>query len=223
MASFRTHVTVGLIVGYAAGAFVVVSQWMIAQFTPLAMFAAAFIGSFLPDLDSDHGKPFNIIFSMLAATGGSLAFYYFLDSQRLPWTHWVVIPPLVALLIRYGVGEIFQRLTRHRGIFHSIPAVLIATLVTPVVLQGFALPNRDVIAISLSVGLGFLSHLILDEIYSTVNFEGIKFAPKKSLGTALAFTAPSIPVTIGAYVLLGVLIVLNWPLIQQLGSYKDLF
>ncbi len=214
MANFKTHVTAGLVVGYIAGAFAVITKLIFTQLTPLAMFAAGFIGSFLPDLDSDHGKPFSIIFSIAAVTGGCIAFYSFLQRPAIPWYYWIAIPPAIALLIRYGVGEIFQRFTRHRGIFHSIPALGIATLTTPFVLIFFDLLSRDVIAISLSVGLGFLSHLVLDEVYSTVNFEGLKWKPKRSLGTALAFTAPSKTVTVGAYILLIALIVLNWPLIE---------
>jgi hypothetical protein len=62
----------------------------------------------------------------------------------------------------------------------------------------------------------YLRHLILDEIYATVNFEGLKFSPKKSLGSALTLTAPSKTVTIVAYVILLVLIVYNLPLLSQL-------
>ncbi len=216
MAAFRTHVTAGLVVGYIAGAFAVITHSIVAQFTPFAMFAAAFIGSFLPDSDSDHGKPFNIIFSMAAAVGGSIAFYYFLQKPAIPWTYWILVPPIVALAIRYGIGKIVQKFTRHRGIFHSIPAILIATLTTPLALMSFQLGEQDVIAISFSVGLGFLSHLVLDEVYSTVNFDGLKWKPKKSLGSALAFTAPSKKATVAAYLLLIGLIIFNWPIVQTL-------
>jgi hypothetical protein len=65
------------------------------------------------------------------------------------------------------------------------------------------------IALSLSVGLGFLSHLALDELNSAVNFDGKSLGPKKSFGTALTLISPSALATTGAYVLLCVLVYLN--------------
>jgi len=67
----------------------------------------------------------------------------------------------------------------------------------------------------LGVGLGFLAHLVLDEIYSAVDFDGLSFGPKSSFGTALTLTSPSRIVTISAYLALGTLVFMNWPLIQQ--------
>ena len=32
------------------------------------------------------------------------------------------------LLVRFGVSELFKRITVHRGMYHSIPAMLIAGL-----------------------------------------------------------------------------------------------
>jgi len=219
MAAFRTHVTVGLAVGYIVGAAAVITRWISLPLTPLLMFFASFIGSFSPDLDSDSGTPFDIVFNLFAFTGGGVAFYYGLQQARLPWTYWLIIPPAVVVFIRYGVGNIFQKFTTHRGIFHSIPATLIVMFGTPVLLQTFPLPVNDVAAIAFSVGAGFLSHLILDEIYATVNFEGLKFKPKKSLGSALALTGSSKNVTLAAYVILVALIVYNLPLLSQLLSF----
>ncbi|PIE33788.1 hypothetical protein CSA56_09750 [candidate division KSB3 bacterium] len=218
MAAFRTHMTVGLIVGYIASAWVVMTQWIVTPFTPFGLFLAVCIGSLLPDIDSDHSKPFSIIFGCLSMIGGSVVFFYFLQHHIISWMYWIAIPPLTALIIRYGLGKLFQKYTVHRGIFHSIPALGIATLATPLVLASFRLASQDVIAISLGVGLGFLSHLILDELYSTIDFEGHRIKPKKSLGTALAFTGPSKKVTLAAYLLLAALIVYNrWLLLDIFG------
>ena len=209
MAAFQTHVTAGLIVGYAAGTLAVLTRWAVAPLTPFAMFAAGCIGAFLPDMDSDSGKPFNIIFSLLAVVGGSILFLHILSQPPLPWYYWVAFPPLAALGIRYGIGRIFQKYTAHRGIFHSIPAALIVTLAAPLALRSFHLTDRDLFAIAVSVGLGYLSHLILDEVYSVVNFEGLKIKPKKSLGTALNFVEESKTVTAAAYVILAALLFLQ--------------
>jgi membrane-bound metal-dependent hydrolase YbcI (DUF457 family) len=216
MAAFRTHVRTGLLVGYLAGVAAVMNQWLKLQLTPLLMFAAAFVGSFLPDLDSDSGTPFDIAFDLFAFTGGCIAFYYCLQRTDIQLIYRLLIPPVVVIFIRYGIGSIFQKFTAHRGIFHSIPATLIATFTTFTLFRAFQLPVTDLTAIALSVGAGYLSHLILDEIYAAVNFEGLKFSPKESFGSALKLTAPSKTVTIVAYVILVVLIVYNLPLLSQL-------
>lgn len=215
MASFRTHVTVGVIVGYAAGVVAVLMHWFTLHLTPLAMCSAGMIGSFLPDVDSDSGKPVELIFTLCAAIGGGLTFYYLLSQNSLPWGVLLIAPPAVYFAIRYGIGEIFRRFTHHRGIFHSVPSLLIATLLTPIGLQPFGLPVYDVVVIALSVGIGFFSHLLLDEIYATVNLEGHKISPKSSFGSALKFVAPSKRVTLAAYVLLLLLILYNWPLLNE--------
>ncbi len=215
MAAFRTHVSTGLAVGYVAGAVVGFNRGVSLEATPVLMCIAAFIGSFLPDVDSDSGKPFDIVFNLFAFAGGCVAFWFCLQQQTLSALLLFLIPPVVVFGIRYGIGDLFKRFTRHRGIFHSIPAALIAALSVLALLKIFLLPYRDMMAMSMSVGLGYFSHLLLDEIYSTINFEGKRFSPKKSLGTALALTAPSKLVTLAAYLLLIALILYNWPLLQQ--------
>ncbi|MDH4319451.1 MAG: hypothetical protein OEV64_13755, partial [Desulfobulbaceae bacterium] len=84
----------------------------------------------------------------------------------------------------------------------------------------FRLPPVDVMAIALSVGLGFLSHLILDELYSMVNFEGILIAPKNSLGSALKFSGQSRPATVTAYLAIAVLVYLNYR--ESTGLFRGL-
>lgn len=213
MADFRTHITAGLVAGYLAGIVAGSSRWVETQTTPLLMFVASVIGSFLPDVDSDSSTPFRIVFDLLAFAGGCLTFYGCLQQTAISWSGWILLPPLVVLAIRYGVAELFRRFTRHRGIFHSIPAVLIAAFSTPVVLRFFGLPASGIAAISFCVGLGYLSHLVLDEVYATVNFEGGKFTPKKSLGSALALTGSSRRITGVAYTIILLLILYNWPLL----------
>ena len=52
--------------------------------------------------------------------------------------------------------------------------------------------------------LGFLSHLLLDEIYS-VDFNGIRIKLKASAGSAFKFFSPSVWGTAACYALLGAL------------------
>jgi hypothetical protein len=49
--------------------------------------------------------------------------------------------------------------------------------------------------------IGFLSHLVLDEVYS-VDFRGMKFSLNKFAGSALKFFSPSILANFVTYALL---------------------
>ncbi len=87
-------------------------------------------------------------------------------------------PMLVAgSLLIHMLRPAFERLTVHRGLFHSLPALLVATGLLALWTEGYM---RLVLALAFFVG--GLSHLILDEIFS-VDWEGRRL--KRSFGTAL--------------------------------------
>ena len=65
------------------------------------------------------------------------------------------------------------------------------------------------LVVGLAITAGYLSHLVLDEINSTVNLSGIPFKPKKSLGTALSLTGGSKLTTTAIYVALVLFLVMN--------------
>ena len=170
----------------------------------------------MPDLDSDHSTPFTIAFGVLSMLAGSLAFAFCVQHREMAaWRSWLWIPPLVALVVRHGVAKVFQKLTSHRGIFHSLPMMVIVTCITALVLEPLHLKPTDALVISLSVGIGFLSHLALDEIYSGVSLEGLVLGPKRSFGTALTLTSPSKVVTVITYLVLAALLFWNWGLIRH--------
>src|SRR5438132_1108943 len=59
------------------------------------------------------------------------------------------------------------------------------------------------------VMIGFLSHLVLDELYS-VDFMGARIKLNKFAGSAVKFWSPSWPATAVCYALLGALGMLAW-------------
>ena len=69
-------------------------------------------------------------------------------------------------------------------------------------LHGFVVGRRVLLAVGVMVG--FLSHLVLDEIYS-VNFNGVRFKLKASAGSAVKLFSPSFIGTAACYLLLGAL------------------
>jgi hypothetical protein len=84
--------------------------------------------------------------------------------------------------------------------FHSIPAVVICGEIVFLVFKH--LPPTPRFVLTVSAALGYLSHLILDEVYSLVNFEGLLMKPKSSLGSALNLWSNSLLATGVTYLLL---------------------
>jgi hypothetical protein len=86
------------------------------------------------------------------------------------------------LAVRFGLTELLKALTEHRGMFHSIPAALIAGELAYLLASGNdpwlrAVKGGAVMA-------GYLSHLLIDEIWSLkVGRRGLQV--KHSFGTAL--------------------------------------
>lgn len=85
--------------------------------------------------------------------------------------------------MRYGAKAIFHSLSYHRGIWHSILAAVFCSVVTAIVYY-YLLRRHDGVA-WLAAGFmfaGFLTHLILDEIYSV---DVMDVRVKASFGTAV--------------------------------------
>lgn len=197
MASWRGHITfsTGLGLAYAAG-----SWWQLGVDWPIACVGGLLtaVGGLLPDLDSDSGVPVREL-SHLAA-----AIVPFILLRRVAG---LGISPEQAILaiggsylfVRYVLTNIFRKMTVHRGMFHSIPAMLITGLLVFVGLDHPAIESR--LFFSIGVMLGFLSHLVLDEICS-VDLNGVVPKLKDSAGTAVKFWSSSLPATAFTYIVL---------------------
>lgn len=205
MAGFRMHITVSTALGVGYGAAAVQPLGFPTETALLAAGLTA-VGGMLPDLDSDSGIPIREMFG-LAAVVLPLTLI-----PRLAHMHVSQEGILAALLfgylaIRYFCPRIFKYFTVHRGMFHSIPAMVIAGLV---VYLGYHSPDRRMrILFGSGVMLGFLSHLVLDELYS-VDLRGMKVRLNQFAGTAVKFVSPSMIATTACYALLGSLLYLAY-------------
>jgi hypothetical protein len=88
------------------------------------------------------------------------------------------------LFVRFGITNIIRKYTVHRGMFHSIPAGMIFAGLAFIVTGAAPFEIRCYKAGG--VLAGFMSHLILDEIYA-VEWKSGQWRFKKSFGTALKF------------------------------------
>jgi hypothetical protein len=182
MAGFRMHVTTSALLGcgYAGAGHA-------AYDAPLdtAIVAGAMCGfaGMLPDLDSDYGVPLRETMAFTAAIVPMLLVGRF---QSLELTHdaMVLVAVSLYLFVRFGITNIIRKYTVHRGMFHSIPAGLIFAGLA-FILTGAA-PFEIRCYKAGGVLAGFMSHLVLDEIYA-VEWKSGQWRFKKSFGTALKF------------------------------------
>jgi membrane-bound metal-dependent hydrolase YbcI (DUF457 family) len=200
MAGFRTHL------GFAAGCGVVYGG---AAVNPLGFHAEdgilaaglTAVGGMLPDLDSDTGRPIRELFALAGAVV-PLLLVPRLEHLGLSHEGKLLFLIFAYLTVRYLAAWLISALTVHRGMFHSIPAMLIAGLVVYLEYGSDQFTLR--LLLSGGVMVGFLSHLVLDEIYS-VDFNGVRVKLKSSAGSALKFFSPSLFGTMTCYLILGLL------------------
>ena len=203
MADFKTHISTSTIlgVGYGVGAFLV---WDVPLQHCVIAAGLCSVAGMLPDLDSDTGVPVRETLCFVAVLIPALMIPRFRALGVEP--EWIALwSILIYVGFRFGVGTIFKKYTKHRGMWHSIPAALIAGLVTFLVTMSSDLEMR--VFKSWAVMLGFMSHLVLDEIYA-IDLYGKRIRLKKSFGTALKFFSHSPWANISTYGKLAIVIVL---------------
>ncbi len=180
MADFKTHITVStaLGVGYGAVAF---QHFGFPAPTCVLAGTLCSLSGMLPDLDSDSGVPLRESLSFASACVPMLLLDRF---RQLGWTTEtiVLVGAGIYIAVRFGIGALLKKYTVHRGMFHSIPAAVIAGEVAFLLCVSGDMTMRGFKAGA--VVAGFLSHLILDEIWS-VRVSGGRIGLKSSSGTAM--------------------------------------
>lgn len=200
MAGFRTHITTSSLLGVAYGG----AAWYFYVVPPsTAVLAAGLCGvsGMLPDLDSGPGVPLRESIAFAAAVVPMLMIHRF-QHMGLSVESMVLVGAGVYLAIRFGLFRLLKWYTVHRGMFHSLPAAIIAAEL------GFLLCSGDGVHLRLykagAILAGFLSHLILDEIWSVEFRYGLPRL-KKSFGTALKLWGNSLWANLSTYAKLAAL------------------
>lgn len=204
MAGFRTHITFSSIIGAGYGA----AAWGLADVPwPACVLGGGLcaVSGMLPDLDSGSGVPLRESVAFAAAVVPMMLVDRLVHSG-MPMEMIVLAGAAVYLAIRFGFAALLKKYTVHRGMFHSIPAALIFGEV------GFLLASGDMNIRLFKAGgvvLGFMSHLVLDELWS-IQWKGGRIQLKRSFGTAMKFWGRSLWAncsTYGKLVLLTFLVV----------------
>ena len=206
MANFPTHISTSAVLGAAYGttAHVVYGMPLPSCLLSAGLFT---IGGVLPDVDSDNAV---ILRELIAFVSAVIPFLLLDHFRSLGWPQEsiVVASGLLYIMIRFGVGEIIRRLTVHRGMWHSVPTALI---VGSVIYLLCACPDWHIRMLkTASIVVGFLWHLILDEIYAVESgSRGVRI--KRSFGTAFKFFGSNPMANVWAYTnLAGMIALLMW-------------
>lgn len=190
MANFKTHVSVAaalsgaLATGFlVAGVATPKDVWL--------YFAMGTVGGILPDIDADHSIPGRMFFSFFALVVAffmlfSRAGVFSIVELSLLWVATYVV-------VRHVIFKLFARFSVHRGVFHSLlAAVFFGFLTTSLTYHLFRLSALGAWMSGLFVSVGYMIHLVLDEIYS-VDLTGARV--KRSFGTALKLISADVKAT----------------------------
>lgn len=202
MADFKTHISTSTVIGIGYGT---AGYFRLDAPVATCVLAAGLcsVSGMLPDLDSDSGVPVRETMSLAAAVVPMLMMDRF---SHLGWSHemMVLAGMVMYLAIRFGVASIFKKYTVHRGMWHSIPAA------ATVGLLAFLVCSCDDMTLrwykSAAVVIGFLSHLLLDELWS-IDIRRGRLHFKKSFGTAMKLYSGSLWANFSTYGKLALLLV----------------
>ncbi|MBD1583546.1 metal-dependent hydrolase [Pseudoalteromonas sp. S16_S37] len=212
MANFETHFQSSIITS-AAFSSTILATSIANPFDAFILFIIGSLSGLLPDLDADKSRSLNSlfsVFSLCAAIGLPLMISF--DSLLTLWGSAVC----VYIVLMYMVKPLFESLTVHRGAMHSLLFVLMCSLISIHLALFIGRPLSFSVLLSLSVCIGMLTHLILDECYS-VDISNNEL--KASFGSALKPIALNAPwVSLIQLSIIGVAIYLLIPYQEQLLS-----
>jgi membrane-bound metal-dependent hydrolase YbcI (DUF457 family) len=216
MPGFKIHISASttLGIGYGAAAF---ALYHVPAPTAAVATVLCSVSGMLPDLDSGPGRPLHESVCFAAAAVPMMM------ADRFKHWGWdtesiILAGALTYLFIRFVLGELLKKFTVHRGIFHSLPVALIFCEIAFLVCTAGDLNIRYFKAGGIAIG--FLSHLILDEIWS-IDFRHQRL--KSSFGTAFKMWSDCRWATLLAYAIMicFTVLTLNDPIWQSASPDEE--
>ncbi len=209
MAGFKTHITTSTVLGvaYGGGAYL---WWDMPPAQCLLAGGLCSVSGMLPDLDSGNSVPLRESVAFAAAVAPMLMMDRF-RHMGLSTDSMVLLGALIYLAVRFGLGKFLRKFTVHRGMFHSLPAAIICAELAFLLCDCSELSTRFFKAGA--VTLGFMSHLLLDELWS-IEWKRGRWRLKKSFGTAFKLWSNNFWGNLSTYAKLAMLtyVVVNDPL-----------
>ena len=193
MANFTTHIAVGTVVSGALATLTLAAD-LVAPENVVAVTLAGVLGSVLPDIDLKDSRASKMMFAGLGIFFSFAALFTWATKYSIAelWIIWLG----TLVLVRYGLHYAFHRTSVHRGNWHSLVAGILCSVATAIVFSR-VLARPDGVA-WLAAGfmmIGYIVHLVLDELYSV---DVMDTRIKASFGTALKFIDNRYPVASAA-------------------------
>src|SRR5262245_42168012 len=202
MADFKTHIGTSSTLGAGYAALGVYNGLPVEA--ALVAGGLCGIGGMLPDIDSDSGVPVRETMGFAAAVTPMLLVDRF-QQLGLNYEQMVLAGMGAYIFVRFGIARLLMRYTVHRGMFHSIPALLVFTGLAFLICGSTNLQLRYFKAGGVFIGV--LSHLVLDEIYA-VEWSHGRWRFKNSFGTALKLWGDSAWGNFSVYSKLAIVVVM---------------
>lgn len=180
MANFTTHIGVGTVVSGALATLTLAAD-VVAPENLVAVTMAGVLGSVLPDIDLKDSRPSRAMFAGLAVFFSFAVLFTFATQYSI--AEMLILWLGTLAFVRYGLHAVFHHISVHRGVWHSILAGVFCAAATAAIFKHL-LGRHDGVA-WLAAGFmfaGFITHLVLDEIYSV---DVMDTRIKASFGTAL--------------------------------------
>ncbi len=213
MANFNTHLGVAA-VGSGMLATLCLQVGFVDAKDAILLASMGVMGGILPDIDLHYSHPSRILFSILGIVVTFL--WVFAAENHLSILQLWAAGLGIYMIVRYPFWALFQKLTVHRGSIHSIAAALLfALIVTALSFHVFGKPDFISWLTGTFVFLGFILHLLLDEIYS-VDFMGHRL--KRSFGTAFKLIDSKEHIS-SAVIIVSIFVV--WFLTPDINSFLD--
>jgi hypothetical protein len=180
MANFTTHIAIGTVVSGTAATLTLAAN-VISPESLIAVTLAGVLGGVLPDIDLKDSRPSRAMFSGLAIFTSFCVLFAVAARYSIAemWIAWLG----TLMLVRYGAHMLFHHFSYHRGVWHSLLAGVFWWFMTAIVYHRLLGYHEGVAWLAGGfLFLGYLTHLILDEIYSV---DVMDTRVKASFGTAL--------------------------------------
>lgn len=213
MANFNTHLGVAA-VGSGMLATLCLQVGFVDAQDAILLASMGVLGGILPDIDLHYSHPSRILFSMLGIIAAFL--WIFAAENHLSILELWGAGLGIYLLVRYPFWAAFQKATVHRGSMHSIAAALLCGLIVTA-LSSHAFGKAAFVSWMTGsfIFLGFILHLLLDELYS-VDFMGTRL--KRSFGTALKLIDTREHIS-SAVIIIGIFV--TWFLTPDINQFLD--
>ncbi|OQX34779.1 MAG: hypothetical protein B0D91_11895 [Oceanospirillales bacterium LUC14_002_19_P2] len=196
MANFNTHLSLaGIGSGLLASAAIAAGVSTTSE--GIVLWLTGTLGGLLPDVDADNSSSLKVVFNCIALLLTVVIIVRLSHIQPLTQV-WLIIAG-VYLCLRWLALPLFKQFTVHRGSWHSLlTGLTLSLLVTDIAWHVIGVSATFAWLLGIFLGIGFLIHLLLDEIYA-FDISGTRF--KRSFGSACKPIPISQPIVSGVLLL----------------------